>query len=126
MSQGTPLLLHETFGDGDRPLAVTLTREPGRLVLSYPGGATELEAEVVVAVMARYGKELDPSVEVRGPSLALDDAHTLVRIRHLARYDVIARDFVVLVRPDGAPLVELATSVAGALVHLAEAAARHG
>lgn len=124
MSQGTTLLLHETFGDGDRALVVTLTREPDSLVLSYPGGATELEAAVVVAVMGRYGKEIDPSIEVRGPSLALDDTHTLVRMRHLARYDVIARDFVVLVRPNGPPLVELATSVAGALVHLAEAASR--
>lgn len=124
MSHGTTLLLHETFGDGDRPLVVTLTREPEGLVLSYPGGATELDAEVVVAVMERYGRELEPSIDVRGPSLALDDAHTLVRIRHLARYDVIARDYVVLVRPHGVPLVELATSVAGALVHLAEAAAR--
>ena len=83
-------------------------------------------ADVVVAVLRRYGRELDPSVEVRGPSLALDGAHTLVRIRHLARYDVIARDFLLLLQPEGAPLVELATSVAGALVHLAEAAARRG
>lgn len=124
MSHGTTLLLHETFGDGEEALVVTLTRETERLVLSYPGGATDLEADVVVAVMNRYGKELEPSIEARGPSVALDEEHTLVRIRHLARYDVIARDYVVLVRPGGAPLVELATAVAGALVHLAEAASR--
>jgi hypothetical protein len=126
MGDETTLLLHETYGDGDRVEVVTLARGPEGLVLSYPGGATEIDADVVVAVLRRYGRELDPSVEVRGPSLALDGAHTLVRIRHLARYDVIARDFLVLLQPDGAPLVELATSIAGALVHLAEAAARRG
>jgi len=40
-------------------------------------------------------------------------------LRHRARYDVIARDFLVLTRPDAPPLAELSTSIAAALVHLA-------
>ncbi len=78
------------------------------------------------AVMARYGKPLAEDVTPRGPSLDLGDGRALHRLRHLARYDVIARDFIVLVRPEREPLAELATTIAGALVHLARAHAARG
>ena len=45
----------------------------------------------------------------------------LVRCTRGALYDVIARDFVVLEREGRAPVAELATTVAAALVHLARA-----
>jgi hypothetical protein len=45
-------------------------------------------------------------------------------LRHLGRYDVIARDFFVLLRPGAEPLAELAATIAAALTHLARASRR--
>jgi hypothetical protein len=81
----------------------------------------ELSLSVLDRVMARYGKELAEETKVDGPALALPGGRTVIMIRHLARYDVIARDFFVLARDGEAPVAELSTSVAAALLHLARA-----
>lgn len=39
-------------------------------------------------------------------------------LRHLARYDVIARDFLVYRTPNEEPITELASAVTAALMHL--------
>jgi len=79
----------------------------------------ELPMDVLEQVMARYGKPLAEGISLSGPWLALEGGRALYMLRHRARYDVIARDFVVFVRPNEAPLAELSTSVAAALAHLA-------
>jgi len=85
----------------------------------------ELDAELPMAVldqvMVRYGKPLAEDVALDGARLLLQDGSALCMLRHRARYDVIARDFLVYVRLHEAPLVELSTSVAAALSHLARA-----
>ena len=58
-------------------------------------------------------------VALDGPKIDLGGGRTLQRIRHLARYDVIARDFLVWCAPGREPLVELAVTISGALEHLA-------
>jgi hypothetical protein len=75
---------------------------------------------VLERVMERYGKPLADGVALDGPALDLGEGRTLRRIRHLARYDVIARDFLVWSAPTREPLVELAVTISGALTHLAK------
>lgn len=82
----------------------------------------ELSLATLDAVMRRYAKPLDPSIAIEGPSIALCADRRVVMIRHRAIYDVIARDFLVLVRPDAEPVAALSTVIAGALAHLARAA----
>lgn len=85
----------------------------------------ELPIEAVVGVMKRYGKPLEQDVIVpRGSGLALGDGVELVMLRFLARYDVIARDWLVLVTPDET-LGEMAVTVTPALEHLARAYRRN-
>ena len=91
----------------------------GEELLPLPDGALE-------AVMKRYGKPLDAQdgdmmVDER---LELDDGRALVRFRFMRRYDVIARDYLVLYEAEGDPLCEMATSIAAALDHLARRFAR--
>ena len=81
-------------------------------------------------VMERYGKPLADGVALDGPGAAsltlgpLGEGGVLYRIRHLARYDVIGKDFIVWKSgPSSEPVAELATAVSAALVHLARAAA---
>jgi len=103
---------------------VTLAIDGDRAVLSlHNTHIGELPIEAIDVVMRRYGKPLDPSVAVPEGGLALGEVGRLVHIRFLARYDVIARDWLVLVRPNEEPLAELAVSVVAALEHLASATA---
>ena len=75
------------------------------------------------AVMARYGAELEPSARItKVDALYLDEGSTLHHVRHLARYDVIAKDFLVYERPGEAALCALANTVSAALVYLSKRA----
>ena len=75
--------------------------------------------EALVRVMKKFGKPLASGVAPSASEcLDLGGGCSLARLRHLARYDVIARDFLVFRAPGEEPLVELATSVTAALVHL--------
>jgi len=78
-----------------------------------------LPVEVLERVMARYGKPLAPDVRLDGPCLELGGGRRIRHLRHLARYDVIARDFLVWTSPGQEPVAELAVTVSAALVHLA-------
>lgn len=80
----------------------------------------------VQRVMQRYGgipsEDLASTVIGLAPELTLEDQSTLASFRFLARYDVIAKDYLVW-RPAGAPpRLELSVSVAAALTHLGRAA----
>lgn len=81
----------------------------------------------IAAVMKRFGKPLaDGEAPAAEETLDLGEGASLVRFRFLRRYDVIARDYLVYNTPGAEPLCEMATSVGGALDHLARrlAAAR--
>lgn len=114
-------------GDDEAGVALELDEAPDDaeepLCLVYEAKRVAVPWAVLCAVFARYGREKAPEVRLAddAPRLPLGDGRALVHLRHRARYDVIARDFLVLERPGEPPLVELSTAIAAALVHLAEA-----
>lgn len=98
-----------------------LALDEGMLSLDVGGVRLPLPDGALDAVMKRYGKALDaPESEMMvDERLELGDGRALVRFRFMRRYDVIARDYLVLYRRDEEPLCEMATSITAALDHLA-------
>ncbi len=91
-----------------------LVSEDGELVL--PPGALR-------AVLLRYGAPFDPEAPTESHGvLALGAGASLRHVRHLAGYDVIARDYLVYAEPGLEPVCAMATNVAGALRYLGIAA----
>jgi hypothetical protein len=78
----------------------------------------EISVEIFAAVIRRYGKPLADEVTVTGDRLDLPRGDSLVLLRHLATYDIIAKDYLVYTCPPDPPIAELATSIAGALTYL--------
>lgn len=109
------------LSDGGRRVTRVAASSESSFRLTVDGELdVELSLDVLDRVMERYGKPLAPEIALAGPRLELPGGRALVGLRHRARYDVVARDFLVLIRPGAAEaLAELSTSVAAALEHLA-------
>jgi hypothetical protein len=116
-----PLLIYEWTAEGGASEALLVSWDDGALVVHVEGTTVALPVEALARVMERYGKPVDETVKLEGPTLDLGAHGSLRRIRHRGYYDVIARDFIVWERPEGEPLVEMATAVSAALGHLAHA-----
>ncbi len=84
----------------------------------------QMPIDALLRVMKRYGKPLEDGVIIPEGGLQLNKTDRLVMMRFLARYDVIGRDWLVLVSAD-APIGDLAVSITGALEHLASAYGRN-
>jgi len=95
----------------------------GALELTRGEDAVALPSRALEAVMARYGVPFDPeaAISVEG-TLALGNGRTLRHVRHLAGYDVIARDYLVYEAPGAEPLCAMSATVARGLEHLADVA----
>ncbi len=119
------LKIHETTS-ADGSLSPTfLAVEAGVVSITSAEETLALPEGAVDAVMARFGKPLEASERVVDVgSLGLGAGRVLRHIRHLARYDVIARDYLVYEATGHEPICALATTVAGALAHLGRAAER--
>ncbi len=119
------LKVHEFINANGELSAVFLRVLEGVLLLVGDDGSLALPAGALRGVMARYGAPFDAEAGgVRQSALGLPDGATLRHVRHLAGYDVIARDYLVFEEPGQAPLCAMATHVAGALRHLGLAAKR--
>jgi hypothetical protein len=117
------LKIHETYDANGAPLVSFLKVEEGELCLVLPDAEIVIPTNVLVRVFERYGKPLDDVVILHPEtSITLEDGLMLYALRHLARFDVIAKDYLVLARVDKEPLAELSVSIYGALVHLAQRA----
>jgi hypothetical protein len=116
------LLIHQRTRDDGTLEDIFISRQEGALCVHI---GTEEDAlipiEALIAVMRKFGKALAPEIRVAGPSLDLDEGRSLVMLRHLARYDVIARDFLVFRAPNEEPITELASAVTAGLMHLVAA-----
>jgi hypothetical protein len=114
------LVLHETVLPDGASEKTWLEVVDGALVMGVEGGfEVEVPLPIFEAVMQRYGKPLAEGIDPIGPTLELLGGQVLSLFRHRARYDVIAKDFLVYRAPGREPLAELATSVSGALAYLA-------
>jgi len=115
-------LLHETTRADGSLERIHLRERDAILFLVDDDGEHPLPAGALAIVMQRYGKAIDPPLPPAIETLALSDGSKLVRFRHLAVYDVIARDYMMYETPENEPVCELATAVTAALSHLARAA----
>jgi hypothetical protein len=116
------LKIHETTTEAGTLEAVFLCESDGVLAIVGHDGTFALPEGALDAVMARFGATLDPDSEVLSVGvLNLGGARALRHVRHLAKYDVIARDYLVYEVAGSEPLCALATVAAGALDHLARA-----
>jgi len=120
------LKIHETFdGAGVLEESFVVVEEGGVWLAVEPGGRRwALPAGALEAVSARFGAPLDDAAQVRlVAEIDLPGGGRLRHVRHLAFGDVIARDYLVHQAADARARVVLATTAAGALTHLARAAA---
>jgi nucleoside-diphosphate-sugar epimerase len=120
------LKIHETYAATGEASLTHLTVEDGALALVLDAGAPlPLDEGALDAVMARFGGPLETSEPVIAVgALDLPGGGRVRHVRHLARYDVIARDFLVHEVPGREPVCALAVTVSAALAHLARARAR--
>jgi hypothetical protein len=119
------LKIHEATTDTGELSALFLrSSEAGELELVGDDGALALPANALEAVMSRFGAPFDAAATISVvATLLLDAGRQLRHVRHLAGYDVIARDYLVYERPQQETLCALATTVAAALSHLGRAKA---
>lgn len=119
----TRLKVHETTQADGSLAPVFLCVDDGVVAIASEEGTFPLPDGAVEAVIARFGKPLETSERlVHVGALDLGDGAVLKHVRHLALYDVIARDYLVYEARGEEPMCVLATTVAGALAHLGRAA----
>ncbi len=119
------LKIHEHAHDAGTSTTFLVAGDGGALALVSDERSRLLPERALDAVMERYGAPLDASESVTSiGELALESGARVVHVRHLARFDVIARDYLLYERPGCEPLCALATTVAGALDYLARASSQ--
>jgi hypothetical protein len=117
------LKIHEFVLPSGELASVLLRRDAEGLRLVSDDGELELPAGALRAVMLRYGAPFDATAMSQSQgALELDAGASLRHVRHLAGYDVIARDYLVYAEPGLEAVCVMATNVAGALRYLALAA----
>jgi hypothetical protein len=119
------LKIDETRAPTGELTSVSLRVDDGVLSLVDEHGTFALPRNALEVVMRRYGTPFDDADARRlthVASLALGDGRSLHHIRHLAPFDVIARDWLVYEEPDRERVCVLAVEVTRALTHLARAA----
>lgn len=116
--------IHEiTRADGSLA-PVELSQYDGELWLKREKKVRAVPEGALAAIMRRFGAPLDTRAKlIEIDVLQIRRGERLRYVRHLDIYDVIARDYLVYEAPDRAPECAMATTVAGALEHLARVAA---
>jgi len=116
--------IHEFSSASGELSSVYLRKAADGLEVVSNDGAWVLPHGALYAVLARFGAPFDEDARSSLiASLQLGDGESLRHVRHLAGYDVIARDYLVYDHPNGEALCALAATVAAALLHLGQAQA---
>ena len=114
--------IHEFSSAGGELAAVYLRVSAEQLEIVSDDGAWSLPQGALHAVLARFGAPFDADARISTiASLALPGGEVVRHVRHLAGYDVIARDYIVYEAPPNEALCALAATVAAALLHLGKA-----
>jgi hypothetical protein len=113
------LRLFETWSRDGRKLETYLRIRNGLIEFDEPEQTTEMPLRVLEAVFRRYGRPLELEIAPVGPRLQLSDSVTIMHFRYLARFDVIAKDYLVWIYQERETLAELATGIVAALSHIA-------
>jgi hypothetical protein len=93
---------------------------PEALEIVEESGALALPPHALEKVLERYGAPFDSQAEiVNVAELSLAGGRKLRHVRHLAGYDVVPRDYLVLEGASPEPLCAMGATVAAALQHLA-------
>jgi len=115
--------IHEFSSANGQLSSVYLRTTEEQLEIVCDDGAWPLPHGAVHAVLARFGAPFDADAQSSLiATLELGEGESLRHLRHLAGYDVIARDYLVYEHPNGEALCALAATVAAALLHLGRAA----
>jgi len=119
------LKIHEFSSATGELSSVCLRVREGLLEILADDNSWPLPAGAVRAVLARFGAPFDPDARISEIArLGLGERESLRHVRHLAGYDVIARDYLVYESVDGEVSCALAATVCAALLHLGRAS--HG
>lgn len=115
------MLIFERLDPQGQPVAMHLERDGDELVLIRGATRAALPGRVLIAILRRYGRELDPLVTLDPDSVDLGDGAKLHRFRFHARVDAEGRDYLALVETGQPAIGAMATTIAGALEHLMSA-----
>ena len=119
--------IHEFSSASGELSSVYLRKAADGLEVVSNDGAWVLPHGALYAVLARFGAPFDEDARSSlVDTLHLAEGQSLRHLRHLAGYDVIARDYLVYEHADGEPLCALAATVAAALLHLGKAQRARG
>ncbi len=119
------LKIHERTSETGELSGVYLRASEAQLELVTPDGPLRLPLRALDGVLMRYGAPFDASASVTFVAeLILPDDRKLRHVRHLAGYDVVPRDYLVLDMPGSEPLCAHGATLVGPLLHLARVAAR--
>jgi hypothetical protein len=119
--------IHEFSSAAGELSPVCLQVRDGVLEIVADGEAWPLPQGALRAVLTRFGAPFDEAARVAPvATLAVGDGEALHHVRHLAGYDVIARDYIVHESPNAETLCALAATVSAALLHLARARSAKG
>jgi hypothetical protein len=121
------LKIHEFIDDRGELRGVYLRvtdSEGSPLELVTPELTVPLTGEVLLRVFARYGAPFDGEARVSVvDELSLGSGSSLRHVLHLAGYDVVPRDYVVLDDGHGSALCVHGATIVGPLLHLGRALA---
>ena len=114
--------IHEFSSANGELSAVYLRIAAAQLEIVSEDGAWPLPQGALRAILARFGAPFDPAARISTiATLDLPGGEALRHVRHLAGYDVIARDYIVYDAPPDEVRCALSATVAAALLHLGKA-----
>lgn len=115
------LLLDERIlADGTRSRTWAMLRDERVYLVDEDGTHGALSVTALDRVMSRYGRPLEPDIEITGDVLELPGDYRLRRFRYHAIVDAEARDYLVWEHGAAEPLAVIATMATAALRYLVQ------